>query len=277
MHCTPLIDRAPLRAWRALATGLVATLVSVAAFAAEPPSADASSTPTATPAAQPAAQAAGFGSHGMAVFGGRDGLYASHLPMFHAPHDAQVLLRFHLADTSVDAKLRARLALRPQLWTLEPELFDLHRLQPGSDMPLKQFTARFVQGHFERSGVERFAGQNVIIDEVLLFKRLDFKPASDGAVSPSAGRYLLLGSGREYFVVKEIDRRPDFDTIVAMKPLPASRRPVGEHTTAVQAFMVPTKDLKAPARPALQAALQGRVGHTLQVGKTLYFETEDLK
>jgi hypothetical protein len=40
---------------------------------------------------------------------------------------------------------------------------------------------------------------------------------------------------------------------------------------------LPTDDLKAPARPALQAALQGRVGRTLQVGKTLYFETEDLK
>lgn len=134
-----------------------------------------------------------------------------------------------------------------------------------------------MQGHFERGGEERFAGQTVVIDEVLLFKPLDFKPASEGSVPHSTGRYLLLGSGREYFAVKEIDRRPDFDTIVAMKPLPSSRRPVGEHSTVIQTFALPTDHLDAPTRPALQAALQGRVGRTLQVGKTWYFETEDLK
>lgn len=219
----------------------------------------------------------GYGSHGMAVFGGRDGLYASHLPMFHAPHDAQVLLRFHLADASVDASLRARLALRPQLWTLDPEAFDLRRLQMGSAEPLKQFNARFVQGHFERGGVERFVGQTVVIDEVLLFKHLDFKPPNEGAVAHSAGRYLLLGSGREYFAVKEIDRRPDFDAIVAMKPLSVPKRPIGERTTTIEAFTLPTDDLKAPTRPALQAALPIKMGRALQVGKTLYFETDDLK
>lgn len=266
----PWTDLAPVLFRRAFAVGLAAAMVSAASFATEPVGTDAT--------AQPVAQPAGYGSHGMAVFGGRDGLYASHLPMFHAPHDAQVLLRFHLADASVDASLRARLALRPQLWTLDPESFDLHRLQHGSAEPLKQFSARFVQGHFERGGVERFVGQTVVIDEVLLFKPLDFKPASDGTVPHSAGRYLLLGSGREYFAVKEIDRRPDFDTIVAMKPLPSSKRPVGrERTTTIQPFTLPTDDLKAPTRPALQAALQGRVGRPLQVGKTLYFETEDLK
>jgi hypothetical protein len=225
----------------------------------------------------PAENSPGFGSHGMVVFGGRDGLYASHLPMLHTPHDAQVLLRFHLADPSVDASLRARLALRPQLWTLEPESFDLHRLQPGHADPLQQFSARLVQGHFEQGGEERFAGQTVVIDEVMLFKRLDFKPASDGTVAHSAGNYLVLGAGREYFAVKEIDRCPDFDMIVAMKPLPSSKRPVRLHTTTLQTFTLPTNDLKAPTRAAMQAAMQGHVSRTLLVGKTLYFETEDLK
>ena len=273
MHLTQLIDRAPVLARRVLAICLAAAAVSATSFAAEPVGTDA----TAKPVAQPAEHPVGYGSHGMAVFGGRDGLYASHLSMFHAPHDAQVLLRFHLADASVDASLRARLALRPQLWTLDPESFDLHRLQPGNAEPLKQFGARFVQGHFERGGEERFAGQTVVIDEVLLFKSLDFKPASEGTVPHSAGRYLLLGSGREYFAVKEIDRRPDFDAIVAMKPRPSSKRPVGEYTTTIHRFTLPTDDLEAPTRPALQAALQGWVGRTLQVGKTLYFETDDLK
>ena len=52
-------------------------------------------------AALPAARAeTAVGGHGMAVFGGRVGLYASHLPMFHTPHDSQIVLRFRLADTA---------------------------------------------------------------------------------------------------------------------------------------------------------------------------------
>ncbi len=247
-------------------------MLSAMAVAAEPNGTDVP--------AKPASHPVGYGSHGMAVFGGRDGLYASHLPMFHAPHDTQVLLRFHLADAKVDASLRARLALRPQLWTLEPELFDLHRLQPGSEQPLKQFTARFVQGQFERGGVERFAGQTVVVDEVLLFKPLDFKPANEGKVTRSAGSYLLLGGAREFFAVKEIDRRPDFDTIVAMKPLPHAKQTKVDGTpppTQVRRFLLPTDDLKEPAGSSLQAALQAQGGQGLKVGKTLYFETEDLK
>lgn len=268
MRFTQLIGQAPVFVRRAIAVCLTASMVSAIALAAEPIGVEATTKP------------AGYGSHGMAVFGGRDGLYASHLPMFHAPHDTQVLLRFHLADASVDASLRARLALRPQLWTLEPELFDLHRLQPGSEQPLKQFTARFVQGHFERGGVERFAGQTVVVDEVLLFKPLDFKPANEGKVTRSAGSYLLLGGTREFFAVKEIDRRPDFDTIVAMKPLPHAKQTKGVGApapTLVRRFLLPTDDLKEPTGPSLQTALQAQGGGALKVGKTLYFETEDLK
>lgn len=273
MHLSQLIDRAPMFARRIFSIGFAATVFSAMALAADPISAGTTT--------KPVAQPVGYGSHGMAVFGGRDGLYASHLPMFHAPHDTQVLLRFHLADASVDASLRARLALRPQLWTLDPEHFDLHRLQPGHGQPLKQFGARFVQGHFERGGVERFAGQTVVVDEVLLFKPLDFKPVNDATVGRSAGSYLLLGGGREFFAVKEIDRRPDFDTIVAMKPLPQAKQPKVEGGAAVRTlvsrFLLPTDDLKAPTVQSLQTALQAQVGGTLKVGKTLYFETEDLK
>ena len=50
------------------------------------------------------------GQHGMALFGGKEGLYASHLPLFHAPHDHQVILRVHVADPTTDAALRVALA-----------------------------------------------------------------------------------------------------------------------------------------------------------------------
>lgn len=80
-----------------------------------------------------------YGEHGMALFGGKDGLYASHLPMFHAPHDYQVVLQLHVADARLDAALKRRLDGKTALWTVAPEKFDLDRLSPGATVPLRQF------------------------------------------------------------------------------------------------------------------------------------------
>mgnify|MGYP000495227802 CR=1 FL=1 len=63
-----------------------------------------------------------WGTRGMALFGGKDALYASHLPMFHAPHDYQLVLP--------DAALRQRPDGKTALWTIDPEKFELNRLAP---------------------------------------------------------------------------------------------------------------------------------------------------
>ncbi|MBW8846877.1 MAG: hypothetical protein JF607_18080 [Burkholderiales bacterium] len=195
-----------------------------------------------------------FGGHGMAVFGGREGLYASHLPMFHTPHDSQVLLRFHLADAVADRALRDTLAREPKLWTFDPETFDLLRFAPGHAEPLREFKARFFEGHFERGGKPQPADQRVVVDEVLLFRRLDPTPRA-----AATGRYRLIGQGGEWFAFKLIDRRPDFDHIVR---LDAPRRR-GEADVPLQGL----------ARPdaAVQRAFKAR-------GSTeVYFETDDLR
>jgi hypothetical protein len=217
-------------------------------------------------AQQASTHPAGWGGHGMAVFGGREGLYASHLPMFHAPHDAQVILKFHLQDASVDAALRTSLADKPELWTLDPEPFDLHRLQPGHAEPLMQFVARFVQGHFERGGLERYVGQTLIVDEVILFRRI----APTEKVH-SEGRYLLIGKGSEYFLIKQIDRRPDFDIIVALK----SQQPIASSKSS--AIMMPTDHLHEPTAESLNEALSIQAGKGFTYQSTIYFETTDLQ
>jgi len=98
-----------------------------------------------------------WGEHGMALFGGKAGLYASHLPMFHAPHDYQVILQVHVADAATDAALRKRLDGKTALWTIAPEKFELSRLAPSAAAPLRQFKADLVQGHFEQGGATQFA------------------------------------------------------------------------------------------------------------------------
>jgi hypothetical protein len=201
-----------------------------------------------------AAAETAVGGHGMAVFGGREGLYASHLPMFHAPHDSQIVLRFHLADAAADRTLREALAARPRLWTFDPETFDLLRLDPRHAQPLREFSARFFEGHFERGGTPQAATQRVIVDEVLLFRRL-----GTAAREAAAGRYRLIGQGSEWFAFKTIDRRPDFDHIVRLEA-PALRGEVE----------VPLQGLGRPAA-AVQRAFQAK-------GLTdIYFETGDLR
>jgi hypothetical protein len=194
------------------------------------------------------------GGHGMAVFGGREGLYASHLPMFHTPHDSQIVLRFHLADAAAERALREELAVRPRLWTFDPETFDLLRLAPGHARPLREFKARFFEGHFERGGKPQPGEQRVVVDEVLLFRRL--KAAPRGAAT---GRYRLVGQGGEWFAFKTLDRRPDFDHIVRLDA-PQVR---GEVDVALQGVARPND--------AVQRAFKAK-------GLTeIYFETDDLR
>ncbi len=214
------------------------------------------------------AKSPGWGSHGMAVFGGNEGLYASHLPMFHVPHDAQVVFRFHLKDPTTDNALRKALASKPELWTLEPEKFDLHRFAPGHADPLKQFSARFVQGHFERDGKERYINQTVVVDEIVIFQRLSFTPRVE-----SKGRYRVIGNGLERFVLKVIDRRPDFDLIATLKP------PVNNVTTLPMPniLLLPTNTLQAPSTEAWNSMLSKQAGNSASFGTLLYFETGDLK
>lgn len=194
------------------------------------------------------------GGHGMAVFGGREGLYASHLPMFHTPHDSQIVLRLHLADVAADRALRDTLARQPRLWTFDPETFDLLRLSPGHAQPLREFRARFFEGHFERGGKPQAGEQRVVVDEVLVFRRL--KPAQREAVT---GRYRLIGQGSEWFAFKAIDRRPDFDHIVRLDA-PVLR---GEVDVPLHGLARPDADVQR----AFKA--KGLTG--------IYFETDDLR
>jgi len=201
-----------------------------------------------------------YGTHGMALFGGQEGLYASHLPMFHAPHDYQVVLQVHIADPATDAALRKRLDGNDALWTIDPEKFELSTLAPDTRTPRKEFKADLVQGHFERGGSTQYKAATVVIDKVLVFRQLDDEPRNAGM-----SRYMQIGGGAQRFLVKEIDSRPDFDHIVSYRAVP------GASTASVQ---VRKWGMKAAGNDALAIALKANLA---AIGGTIYFETDDLK
>ena len=201
-----------------------------------------------------------FGTHGMALFGGREGLYASHLPMFHAPHDYQVILQIHIGDRATDAALRRRLDGKDALWTIDPEQFELSALDPAAQAPRTAFRADLVEGHFERGGQPRYRAATVVIDKVLVFRRLDGAPRQAGLA-----RYLQVGTGAQRFLVKEIDSRPDYDHILSYRAAP------GASTAPVQ---LPRQGLRAAGNDALAQALKVAPA---ALGGTIYFETGDLQ
>ncbi len=113
-----------------------------------------------------------WGTHGMAMFGGKNALYATHLPMPHPPHDYQVIFTFHVADKKIDAALRQRLEGKTDLWTIAPEEFELNRLSPESRNPLKQFKADVVLGHFEQNGKTQYKDVTIVVEKVVLYLKL---------------------------------------------------------------------------------------------------------
>lgn len=162
------------------------------------------------------------GTHGMVLFGGAEGLYASHLPMYHAPHDFQTVLRVRLADGAHDAALRARLEQQITLWTLDPEKFALDRLAPAASAPLKAFKASIVLGHFEQGGTLYLRDAQFLIDEVMHFRQLPMHVRA----APLAS-YLQFGQPQRRYLVKLIESRPDFDHIFAVDTRPGQGRMLG--------------------------------------------------
>lgn len=170
-----------------------------------PPS---SSSPSTTPAADEVVVARP-GVHGMVLFG-RDALYASHLPMYEAPHDVQAVLRLHpRVPTLLDA-WRRELATQPII-TFVPAPFDLSRLAGGGEIDL---VGDIYLGHFERGGTVWTSGVEVRA-EVVFFHVIPPDP-------PTTSDAIAFGHATETYVVPLIGPRPGVDRIIAVDaPAPA--------------------------------------------------------
>lgn len=204
-----------------------------------------------------------MGVHGMVLFGGREGLHGSHMPMFHSPHDLQVVVRLRAADAHLDQMLRQALSASSGLWSIAPERFDLNRAEPGHADPLRQFRADVFEGHFERGGVRRKESVAFDVDQVLLFNRLD--PAAR-----SAGQrvFQVIGAGRAHFLVKRLDQRPDVDLI--------GRFDTASATQKAGTIVLDGSSLQPPSDREIRSALGASALPTAQGVNWFYVETGDL-
>jgi hypothetical protein len=209
---------------------------------------------------------ASSGLHGMVLFGGKDGLYASHMPMFHAPHDTQVVIAIHIDNPKVEATMRHELSAHPTMWSIVPEQFELDRLASGSDHPLQAFHADLVKGHFERGGRTRFRQVSVHVDAVLLYRSLNPQPG----ITKSGNYFVIAKEGsRDGFLIKLIEARPDVDQIIAIT------RPKMEQLP--NTMSLPLQDELTLPASTLVTQLHERCDCEVALGVELYRETDDLK
>jgi hypothetical protein len=147
-------------------------------------------------------------THGMLIMGS-DRIYASHLPMFHSPHDYQIILELKFSGEGMEKYLKDRKDHPDELvYTIEPETFVL----PEMVKHAKKFKASIYRGHFERGGTMIAKDVPMIINQVIYYSQLK----KDGQ-RPDLLKYILFGNDKEQFLAHQINAAPDFDEITSVK------------------------------------------------------------
>lgn len=153
------------------------------------------------------AQEARQGTHGMLLIVNAGGVIASHLPMYHSPHDVQVVLALTPASREDKEFIDTLSASTPEiLYTISPEPFDLNRLNPEADDELEEFCASLYLGHFERGGRQLSERVCFSVDDTLLFRQIAANMAKE-----DKAHWLVFEIGADRYAAHEIAGAPDFD------------------------------------------------------------------
>ncbi|WMN61623.1 hypothetical protein NI389_17560 (plasmid) [Pseudoalteromonas xiamenensis] len=200
------------------------------------------------------------GIHGMLLFSDGEQLYASHLPMFHKPHDVQIIMAVNVEDQTLNSQLVSQLA-KGDYWTLEPERFDLSKLGTNQPDAIHSFTADIYANHFERGGTKEYEGKQLIVTKTVFLQTLSEQPAKNATF------FLVNEKERStLYYFHAIKGRPDFDALVEIQHAAFGKR------------TIPT-EFDIPKRQDF-ATLQ-EIANALAIPKDamrlVYFETGDLK
>ncbi|MEH6416159.1 MBL fold metallo-hydrolase [Pseudomonas sp. CGJS7] len=157
--------------------------------------------------AQPQEFADSPNTHGMLVVG-VDAVYLSHLPMFHRPHNYQLIFEARLPEQALQT-YRADAARYPgEYYTLAPtEQWVL----PETIKPDASFKADLYRGHFERGGVPIVRDIQVGVRELVHFRR--FEPGR--TAQPT--HWIGFGRASERFLAHRLEGPPDVDQIVQVR------------------------------------------------------------
>ena len=136
-------------------------------------------------------------------------IYLSHMPMFAAPHNAQVILEVSLSkdgEEPEDQYRESRRSTGNSLYSVKPQKMRLSDLKQDAS-----FTGKVFRGNFEADGELLSPDVTITIKSVVHFKTLDAASKPDPA---RAADTLFFGRPGEFFAVHEITAPPSFDHIL---------------------------------------------------------------
>jgi len=142
------------------------------------------------------------GIHGMVLVSHSSKIYASHLPLYHKPHDVQLLYKIDTKDVAL-----VQLVRDAGLVTIKPEEFNLQRLMRGEKLTL---TADVYIGHFEREGIVAYEKMQLVFDKQLYMREL-----KDLEASKRLHKYDVVSiSKNEKLYIHQIQQAPSYDQIL---------------------------------------------------------------
>jgi hypothetical protein len=218
-----------------------------------------------------------MGTHNMLVVG-EGPIYLSHLPMFMAPHDFQVLVQVAFADGDRDPQAEYvgdRRQRESNMYTFSPERFAITGLVEPAEKPARQsFRGGLFRGHLERGGAPLAEDVGVSVQQVVHFRRFE-RPGA----RPAALTYLLFGAGAALFLAHFITRPPDFDHVLSVTL--GGRRPADEELA--RGLLVEFEERRDTVAERVREGeqLTGTTGDPpvelqVEVDREFYLETGDL-
>lgn len=144
-----------------------------------------------------------MGVHGMLLFGNN---LMSHIPMFHVPHDYQIIMDVELKHPELPAGQN----YGDKLHTFVPEKFSLGDLLNGK---LTSFSGTLFEGNFEAEGSKQLL-ENVTaeVKAVLRSEHLDQHSAG-----PQQLEYIAYGTPDDAYLLHPIHGDADFDQLLGVK------------------------------------------------------------
>lgn len=188
-----------------------------------------------------------LGTHGMLLFGKKNN-YVSHLPMFHSPHDYQLVAEVTITNQGNAQTVAKYEKAKKQsdIFTIVPEPMDLAKVVSGE---IRSFPVEIYQGHFERGGTP-IGKATVAIKQTIVAKKI---VAELGA----SQNYISFGHDGEYFLAHLIYGKPTYDAIYTIaRPTKLFYPPCGRGVCG-EPKVVPINDSYLPREVKAENSLFG--------------------
>ncbi len=155
-----------------------------------------------TPEELPPLDPAYVGVHGMVLMNKSSTIFAYHLPLYHKPHDVQLLYKLDVKDVALMQLVRDN-----DMVTIKPKPFNLQRLMRGEKVALE---ADVYTGHFERDGMLVYKNMPLNFAEQLYVRKLDdLKPSS------KQQEYDVVSYRKNYKIyIHRLQQAPSFDHLI---------------------------------------------------------------